>query len=149
MTTIRDALRELSQLDGVVGSAFVDSETGLCLDMISTGELDLEASAALHAQIMRIKLDHLEPLKIRGPVEDIVITLEHHLYVMRLVPGQAQMFLYLAARRADCNVALARHSVATIARLLDPSQFVSTQQLPKSVAQLAYSSLRSKTVSDD
>lgn len=149
MTTIREALRELSLLDGVVGSACVDSETGLCLDMNSTGELDLEATAALHAQIMRIKLDNLEPLKIRGPVEDIVITLEHHVFVMRLIPGQGQLFLYAAARRADSNVALVRHTITNFARNLDSSEFVSTQQLPKSAAQLAYSVLRGKTVSEE
>lgn len=116
MTTLLQTLLALRDIDGLLGAALVDSETGLCIEAVgATDDFDLEAAAAVHARIIKLNLDQLRPLRIHGPVEELMITVEDQLHLLRPLQSRPSWFLYVVADRANCNAALAKHRMTAAA----------------------------------
>lgn len=97
---------------GALGAALVDLESGMCLGTSGTG-LDLDVAAAGIVEVMKAELRVMRSLGIEGGIEDVLITLESQLHVIR--PVGTTCFLYLVLDRAEGNLALARHRLATAA----------------------------------
>jgi hypothetical protein len=115
---IETALKEAMTIEGALGAALVDYESGMTLGMIGGGrELDLEVAAAGNTEVVRAKVRTLEALGIKDSIEDILITLDRQYHLVRLLSrGGSQLFLYLALDRGRANLALARHSLRSIER---------------------------------
>ncbi|MBL7499696.1 hypothetical protein I6A84_06485 [Frankia sp. CNm7] len=117
---IETALKEAMTLDGAVGAALVDYESGMMLGAAGGGHaLNLEIAAAGNTDVVRAKARTLEALGIREGIEDILITLDRQYHLIRLLSrGGSQLFLYLALDRSRANLALARHKLRSIDREL-------------------------------
>jgi len=117
---IETALKEAMGLDGALGAALVDYESGMMLGATGGGRgLNLEIAAAGNTEVVRAKARTLEALGIREGIEDILITLDRQYHLIRLLSrGGSQLFLYLVLDRSRANLALARHHLRTIEREL-------------------------------
>ncbi len=113
---IDSALKEAMAIDGALGVAVVDYESGMSLGFLGGGQhLDLEVAAAGNTEVVRAKMRTLATLAIDDVIEDILITLGTQYHLIRpLARSQGSLFLYLALDRSRANLALARHSLKRI-----------------------------------
>lgn len=116
---IESALKEAMAVDGAIGVALVDYDSGMSLGFLGGGPgLDLEVAAAGNTEVVRAKMRTLARLSLNESVEDILITLSGQYHVIRLLPG-GSLFLYLALDRGRSNLALARHELKRVAGLIE------------------------------
>jgi hypothetical protein len=115
---IETALKEALAIDGALGAALVDYESGMTLGAAGGGRaLNLEIASAGNTEVVRAKARTLEALGIKDSIEDILITLDKQYHLIRpLSRNGSQLFLYLALDRSRSNLALARHSLRNIER---------------------------------
>lgn len=112
------ALKEAMKVEGAVGVALVDWESGLCLGTLGGGNvIDLNLAAAGNTDVIRSKMRTVETLRLNDKIVDILITLEKQYHLIRLVKSSRNstgLFLYLVLDRSRANLALARHHLARI-----------------------------------
>ncbi|MGW3952968.1 hypothetical protein ACWEKM_19065 [Streptomyces sp. NPDC004752] len=113
---IETALKEAMAIDGALGVALVDYESGMSLGVLGGGQgLDLEVAAAGNTEVVRAKTRTLGLLKLEDSIEDILITLGAQYHIVRpLGKSGGSLFLYLALDRSRGNLALARHALKRI-----------------------------------
>jgi hypothetical protein len=115
---IETALKECMSIDGALGVALVDWDSGMSLGSLGGGKyLDLEVAAAGNTEVVRAKMRTMESLRLNDAIEDILITLGKQYHLIRLLKTSSQdhgLFLYLALDRTKSNLALARHSLKQI-----------------------------------
>ncbi|MGW6917961.1 hypothetical protein ACWGB8_29730 [Kitasatospora sp. NPDC054939] len=117
---IDDALKDAMTLDGAIGVALADYESGMSLGFLGGGQLDLEVAAAANTEVVRSKVRALAALSIDDVIEDILITLGGQYHLIRPLKGsRGSLFLYLALDRSRSNLALARHGLKRIEAKLD------------------------------
>ncbi|MEV0412738.1 hypothetical protein AB0I68_18495 [Streptomyces sp. NPDC050448] len=118
MANVETALKEAtSTIDGAIGAALVDYESGMALGTVGGGkELDLSVAAAGNTDVVRAKVRTMEMLGLKDEIEDILITLGGQYHLIRLLKGRGAkgFFLYLALDRGRANLAMARHQLKTI-----------------------------------
>ncbi|GAA4672765.1 hypothetical protein GCM10023347_28500 [Streptomyces chumphonensis] len=118
-TTLKEAM---TTIDGVVGVALVDYESGMALGTLGGGkDLDLGVAAAGNTDVVRAKLRTMEHLGLNDEIEDILITLGTQYHLIRLLKRRdaGGLFLYLALDRGRANLAMARHQLRTVEALLE------------------------------
>src|SRR5690348_7403435 len=110
---IETALKEAMSIDGAVGAALVDYESGMSLGTLGGGDwLDLDVAAAGNTEVVRSKMRVMSSLALNDSIEDILITLHRQYHLIRLVgdgKSGSMLFLYLVLERERANLALARH----------------------------------------
>ena len=115
---IETALKEAMTIEGAVGVALVDWESGMPLGTLGGGKyLDLDLASAGNTEVVRAKMRTLESLRLNDSVEDILITLAKQYHLIRLLKsaaGPQTLFLYLVLDRSKANLALARHHLKRI-----------------------------------
>jgi hypothetical protein len=115
---IETALKEAMTIDGALGVALVDWESGMPLGTLGGGKyLDLDLAAAGNTEVVRAKMRTMKSLNINDTIEDILITLGKQYHLIRLMAnadGSHNLFLYLALDRSNSNLALARHHLKRI-----------------------------------
>jgi hypothetical protein len=117
MTDLDTALKEAMQIEGAIGVALVDYNSGMALGMLGNSkDLDLSVAAAGNTDVVRAKLRALEMLQINDTIEDILITLGTQYHLIRPLSGRGSrgLFLYLALLKTRANLAMARHRVRAI-----------------------------------
>jgi hypothetical protein len=105
------------KIEGAIGVALVDYDSGLCLGTLGGGTvIDLDLAAAGNTDVIRSKLRTVESLRLNDNIVDILITLEKQYHLIRLVKSDrgAGLFLYLVLDRARSNLAMARHHLTRI-----------------------------------
>lgn len=118
---IETALKEAMAIDGAIGAAIVDYESGMSLGLLGGDKsLDVEVAAAGNTDVIRAKARALASLGIEDTIEDVLITLSDQYHVLRpLSSSGSTLFLYLALDRDRANLALARHNLKRIDSTLD------------------------------
>lgn len=116
---IETALKEAMSIDGAVGVALVDYESGMSLGTLGGGDwLDLDVAAAGNTEVVRAKMRVMAALALNDAIEDILITLGRQYHLIRLLnDGRSStptLFLYLVLDRERSNLALARHHLRRI-----------------------------------
>ncbi|AXK87920.1 hypothetical protein IU443_18540 [Nocardia farcinica] len=117
MTNMDLALKDMMVIDGAVGAAVVDYNSGMALGMLgSSKSLDLQIAAAGNTEVMRAKMRTMDQLGLSDEIEDILITLSGQYHIIRPMTGRKSkgLFLYLALDRGRANLALARHRLKGI-----------------------------------
>ncbi|MFR9801212.1 hypothetical protein ACL02T_02790 [Pseudonocardia sp. RS010] len=115
------ALKSAMEIDGAVGVALVDYESGMALGAMGGGRhLDLELAAAGNTEVVRAKMRTVASLQLGDEIEDILITLGKQYHLIRLLTSDrsGSLFLYLALDRGRANLALARHELRRLAAQL-------------------------------
>jgi hypothetical protein len=115
---IETALKEAMTIEGALGVALVDWDSGMPLGTLGGGKyLDLELAAAGNTEVVRAKMRTMQSLNLNDAIEDILITLGKQYHLIRLMSnadGSHNLFLYLALDRSKANLALARHHLRRI-----------------------------------
>jgi hypothetical protein len=121
LMNIESALKEAMSIEGAIGVALVDYESGMSLGFMGGGkDLDMEVAAAGNTEVVRAKVRTLAALKLADNVEDILITLGKQYHLIRpLTRSNVSLFLYLALDRSRANLALARHELRRIEGSID------------------------------
>src|ERR1700761_227230 len=115
---IETALKEAMNIEGALGVALVDWDSGMPLGTLGGGKyLNLELAAAGNTEVVRAKTRTMASLNLNDTIEDILITLTKQYHLIRLLgnaDGSHNLFLYLALDRSRANLALARHHLKRI-----------------------------------
>ena len=115
---IETALKEAMTIEGALGAALVDWDSGMPLGTLGGGKyLDLDLAAAGNTEVVRAKMRTMQSLNLNDTIEDILITLGKQYHLIRLMSnadGSHNLFLYLALDRSKANLALARHHLKRI-----------------------------------
>ena len=116
MSNVDVILKEAMQIDGAIGAALVDYETGMSLGQAGGGTLDLDVAAAGNADVVKAKLRTMAALGLDEKIEDILITLSSQYHLLRLITarnGQG-LFLYMALDKGKANLAMARRQLTNL-----------------------------------
>ena len=109
MSSINDTLAQLEKIDGFLGAALVDCDSGMSLGSVGgNGSLNLEVAAAGNTEVMRAKRKTMASLNLRDEIEDMLITLGKQYHLIRPLRSRPGVFFYLALDRARANLAMAR-----------------------------------------
>lgn len=116
---IDTALKEAMAIDGAVGVALVDFESGMSLGALGGGDwLNLEVAAAGNTEVVRAKMRVMSALALNDAIEDILITLGRQYHLIRLIDNGTSrgptLFMYLVLDRSRANLGLARHYLRLI-----------------------------------
>jgi hypothetical protein len=119
MASLDSALKDAMSIDGAIGVALVDYDSGMALGTLTDGttELDLNVAAAANTDLVRAKMRTMQMLNLHdNEIEDMLISLttQYHLIRPLTMPNGRGLFLYLALNRARANMAMARHQLRLI-----------------------------------
>jgi hypothetical protein len=109
--SIQDAFDKVANdCPGFIAASLVDLESGMTLGAKSTrADFDLTAASAYNSELVKQKLKIMRALNLRTTLDDILLTLGDQIHLIKLV--NATSFIYLAADRANTNLAIARNAV--------------------------------------
>ncbi len=115
MSSIRESLNKLLEIDGAVGTCIVDSESGMMLGSAGgQGVIDLELAAAGNTEVVRAKRKTMGSLGLKDTIEDILITLGKQYHLIRPLATNDAIFVYLVLDKQRSNLAMARRHLSTI-----------------------------------
>lgn len=117
MSDIKNSLNQIVKMDGSMGAALVDYESGMCLGVAGNPGFDLELAAAANTDVVRAKKSARDRIGVKDRIEDILISLTGQYHLIRMVG--TSMFFYVVLDRAKSNLALARKELSSIEKALD------------------------------
>lgn len=106
-------------MDGFIGGALVDQESGMALAKEGGANLDLDLAAAGNSEVVKAKKRVASQLKLNDHIEDILITLGKQFHLIRPLERNDKLFLYIALDRSKANLAMARHELKSFEKGLD------------------------------
>lgn len=115
---IKDSLAKLNSIDGFVGAALVDAESGMLLGQEGGGPLNLEVAAAGNTEVVRAKRKTMQNLALKDGIEDILISLGKAYHIIRPLRSRPTLFFYVALDRQKANLAMARIALADVEKEL-------------------------------
>ncbi|QIS03545.1 hypothetical protein F5X71_15535 [Nocardia brasiliensis] len=122
MSNLDLSLKDMMVIDGALGAAVVDYNSGMALGTLgSSKSLDLQVAGAGNTEVVRAKMRTIEQLGLNESIEDILISLSSQYHLIRPMTGRKSkgLFLYLALDRDRANLALARHRLKGIEEELE------------------------------
>lgn len=115
MADVKKTLEELMKIDGAIGAVVADWESGMSLGHLGgQGRIDLEMAAAGNCQVVKAKMATMKTLGIGGGIQDILITLDDQLHLIRPSRTMGSLFIYLAVDKAKGNLAMARMKLQSL-----------------------------------
>ena len=115
---IKDSLAKLNQIDGFIGAALVDAESGMLLGQEGGGPMNLEVAAAGNTEVVRAKRKTMQNLALKDQIEDMLITLAKQYHLIRPLRARSTLFFYVALDRQRANLAMARIALADVEKEL-------------------------------
>lgn len=114
MANVQDSLSNIMELDGALGAALVDWESGLTLGTTGNGAINVELAASGNTEVLRSKMGVMKQLGISGGIEDLLFTLQDQYHLIRPLTHHPALFLYVVLGRAKGNLGLARHKLRAV-----------------------------------
>jgi len=118
MANIETSLTQLLDIEGAMGASIVEYTSGMSLGALGAG-VDLELAAAGNSEVVKAKLKTMKSLGIDGDIQDILITLDSQLHIIRPTVEHKGLFIYLVLDQDKSNLALARRKVQSIEHSLE------------------------------
>jgi CheY-like chemotaxis protein len=116
---VKESLNTAMDIDGSIGIALVDFESGMTLGVAGGGPLDLQVAGAGNSEVVRAKMQVMRQLGLDDKVEDILISLGKQYHLIRPLATAPNLFLYLALDRSKSNLAMARHKLMALEQSLE------------------------------
>jgi hypothetical protein len=99
-----------NDIPGFIAASLVDIESGMTLGLKSNRpDFDLAAASAYNSEMVKQKMKIMKALNLKTTFEDMIISLGDQVHLIRLITPST--FIYLAADRASCNLAIVRNVV--------------------------------------
>jgi predicted regulator of Ras-like GTPase activity (Roadblock/LC7/MglB family) len=117
--TVKEALDEIRNIDGAIGAAIVDYESGMTLGTDGGRNLDMELAGAGTTEVVRSKKNIIHDLGIDDRIEDLLISLESQYHLIRMCERHEDIFIYTVINRSQGNLGLARRKIDKIDRRLE------------------------------
>jgi hypothetical protein len=117
--TIQQGLENVMALDGAVGGAIVDYESGMTLGTTGGRQIDMELAGAGNTEVLRSEKNVLNDLGLNERIQDILITLENQYHLIRMCERHENIFIYVIIDRDQGNLGLARRKVDQIDEVLE------------------------------
>ena len=116
---VKESLSKCVSIDGFVGAALVDSDSGMLLGQEGGGgQINLEVAAAGNTEVVRAKRKTMASLGLKDGIEDMLITLGRQYHLIRPLRSRPGIFFYLALDRSRANLAMARIALADVEKEL-------------------------------
>lgn len=112
-------LSHLQNVQGFMGAALVDSDTGRIIAQVGHTNFDLSTAAVGNAAVIRAKREALDKMGLQEIIEDILITLNHQYHLIRTMDFDSSMFIYLVLDRQRSELGLARNQVRKFEKYLE------------------------------
>lgn len=113
MADVNQSLQAAMSLDGAVGAALVEWQSGMTICTAGGGpNLNLDGAAAGNSEVMCAKLEVMQNLGL----EDILIMLTTQYHLSRLL--ERDQGLFLVVTKEQSNLAMARYRLTSIERSL-------------------------------
>ena len=97
-----------TQISGFIGACLVDGDSGLMLASEGGGRLDLNMVAALNTDFVKAKQNAIDQLGLNQNIEDILITLDKQIHLIRPLEANRSIFIYVALDKDKANLGMAR-----------------------------------------
>ena len=98
------------EMPGFIAASLVDLDSGMTLGSKSVrNDFDLAAASAYNSEMVKQKQKIMRALSLKTHLEDMLITLGDQIHLIKLVSPTT--FIYLAADRANTNLAIVRVAV--------------------------------------
>jgi hypothetical protein len=114
MATPTEYLDDVLSIDGAIGAAVVDYDSGITLGAKGGGALDMELAGAGNTKFILSNLEALSESGIEAPIEDVLVTLDNQYHLTRFSDAHDSLFTYVILDRDDATLALARRQLATL-----------------------------------
>ena len=118
MANVKESLARMNELDGFIGACVVDSNSGMMLGAEGGGPVNLEVAAAGNTEVVRAKRKTMKALNLSDAIDDILITLGKQFHLIRPLPSNDALFVYLVLDKNKGNLAMARHHLSSITSAL-------------------------------
>ena len=118
MASLKDSMDRLQEIDGFIGAAVVDSNSGMMLGSLGGGPINLEVAAAGNTEVVRSKTRVMSQLKLNDSIEDILITLGRQYHLIRPLSSNDALFIYVVLDKSKANLAMARYQLSAIEKEL-------------------------------
>ena len=118
MANAKETLPKLMEIDGVVGTCIVDSNSGMMLGAAGGGPVNLEIAAAGNTEVVRAKRKTMKALNLSDQIEDMLITLGKQYHLIRPLSTNDALFIYLVLDKQRSNLAMARFQLTQIEKEL-------------------------------
>lgn len=114
MADIQDSLSEAMHIDGAIGIALVELETGMCLGTRGGGAFDMELAGASTIGVVREKKKMIDQLDLEERIEDMLVTTENQYHLIRLHQENQNVYSYLLLDKEQSSLPLARSQLKGI-----------------------------------
>jgi predicted regulator of Ras-like GTPase activity (Roadblock/LC7/MglB family) len=108
---VEAALSELMDIDGAIGVAIVDYESGMTLGTAGGRSLDMELAGAGNTEMVRSKKNIIHDLGLDEDIEDLLVSLNTQYHLIRMCQHHADVFIYVVIDRNEGNLGLARREI--------------------------------------
>ena len=116
MNNINAILEDMLSLNGALAASLFDWESGMVLGMGSNTDFNIELASAGNSEVVKAKMTTMQSLGLDGVIDDILITLSNQIHIIKMVPSNPELCLYIALDKEKGNLALARHKLQSIAK---------------------------------
>jgi len=108
------SIADTTKISGFIGACLVDGDSGLMLASEGGGRLDMNMVAALNTDFVKAKQNAIDELGLNQGIEDILITLEKQIHLIRPLDRNRGMFIYVALDKGTANLGMARIQLKNI-----------------------------------
>jgi predicted regulator of Ras-like GTPase activity (Roadblock/LC7/MglB family) len=114
MADIQEFLDKAMAIDGAIGVALVDLDSGMCLGTKGGGALDMELAGASSTQIVQAKKNLIDQLSLDTTPQEALLTMADQYHLVRLFRENDDVFSYLILDAEACSLPLARTQLRSI-----------------------------------
>jgi hypothetical protein len=115
---ISDAFDHMAaDVPGFIAASLVDMDSGMTLAVRSNrSDFDLAVASAYNSELVKQKMKIMKALSLKTTLEDMILTLGDQIHFIKIL--SPTVFIYLAADRANANIAIVRTLVNKYAKAI-------------------------------
>jgi len=116
---VKESLEKLMQIDGAIGAAIVDYESGMTLGTNGGQDLDMQLAGAGNTEVVRSKKNIIHDLGLDEEIEDVLVSMDTQYHLIRMCERHEDIFIYVVIDRNQGNLGLARRKIDEIDKKLE------------------------------